>query len=706
MAPPAAARETAGTTICLIVRYVRHHAGDDGVAQLLELAGDDRPIELLENEQHWSTYQQKINLLEAAATVLDDPDVALHIGETALEHSVGPGIRILLRRLGSPRMVLANVAKAAPKFSTVTDMYAEHLGKDFAVIRYRIQEPFRPHRADCLLNIGFMRTIGVLFGMAPLRVEHPECQVLGAAECEYVVHWTKRRRGRRGRDDGVLTDQVDALEAQLALLQSTTADLVSSDDVDEVLARIVTSAGRSVSAPGYLLALYDTVEVTDRVHADGIDAADLNCVAAEVLAGPLGVTDGRIVIEVASSRQRYGRLAAFYDDHSFFAFEEGLLAAYAQSAAAALDAATALDQARRRGAATAALLQLARSLAEPASPRRIARIVAGAMVEILDVHATAVLLWDDDDRNALRVAGRSGWSPASARFIDAFELPAEAFQNVAAILETEGARIVRLDADSASPMVNELRRLGVPILAVAPIRAHHGEFYGLAIAAVTEEHEHRVDTVTERLLAIGDQAATAVQNAQLLEQIRHQAVHDDLTGLANRALFDEELDKTLARARRDQTPVTVLFVDLDDFKSINDRFGHGAGDHVLRTVGERLVTTGRKGDWVARLGGDEFTMLLPGCGPADAERIRARLRDAIRQPITVGTELLSITPSVGVACFPGDGSTSDALLRGADRSMYQVKHTGRVPAELCTVPARPAEPAPPIEAAGAGDRPV
>ena len=119
MAPSGSARETAGTTICLIVRYVRHHAGDEGVERLLTLAGDDRPIAVLENEQHWSTYDQKIALLEAAAIVLDDPDVALHIGETALDHSVGPGIRILLRRLGSPRMVLANVSKAAAKFSTV-----------------------------------------------------------------------------------------------------------------------------------------------------------------------------------------------------------------------------------------------------------------------------------------------------------------------------------------------------------------------------------------------------------------------------------------------------------------------------------------------------------------------------------------------------------------------------------------------------------
>jgi len=135
----------------------------------------------------------------------------------------------------------------------------------------------------------------------------------------------------------------------------------------------------------------------------------------------------------------------------------------------------------------------------------------------------------------------------------------------------------------------------------------------------------------------------------------------------------------------------VLLIDLDHFKSINDRFGHGAGDHVLRTVGARLVATGRHGDSVARLGGDEFTMLLPGAGPDEARHVCARIRDAVRAPIEVGTELLCITPSVGAACFPHDGTTAEALLRAADRGMYRVKHSARVPTELRAAPSGPQE---------------
>ncbi len=677
MAPPA--RETAGTTICLIIRYVRDHAGDDGVTRLLALAGERRPLKVLEDEHQWSTYEEKIALFDATCAVLDDPDAILHIGETALNYQVAAGIRILLRRLGSPRVVLANVAKACPKFSTVATMRAEELGKEHAVVTYRLDDEKTPHRGDCQLNIGLMQTIGLLFGMPPLHVEHPECQVMGAPECRYLVTWSDRRslRARRREQTRAQANQIDALTAQINLLQSTTADLISPDDIDHVLERIVTRAGRSVSATRYVLALHESDVVDASVHSDGIATEDLEQVTEAVRRAPLGADGGRIVIEVASSRRSYGRLAAFYDHHPFFPHEEGLLAAYAASAAAALDAATALDQARRRGAATAALLGLARALAEPASPQRIARIVASATPEILDVPSAAVLLWDPDF-GSVRVAGRSGWPIEVGQFIDGFELHTAESPDLAQMLESPRPRILRLGRrGDVGPLVAALQQLAVPAIAIAPINAHAGEFYGLAIAAVSDPALHHEESILERLTAIADQTATALQNSALLEQIRHQAVHDGLTGLANRALFDTELDKTLARSRRDGSPTSVLFIDLDDFKSVNDRFGHGAGDHVLRTVAARLVATGRHGDSAARLGGDEFTMLLPGAGRHEADIVAARLHDAMRVPIPIGEHDLTMHVSVGVATYPDDGEEPAGIMRVADRSMYHTKRNGR-----------------------------
>lgn len=682
------ARETAGTTICLIVRYVRCHAGDEGVARLLELSGETRTLAELEDEHRWSTYEQKIALFDAACSVLDDPDAVRHIGEAALDHQVGPGIRILLRTLGSPRMVLANVAKACPKFSTVATMTAEELGRDHAVITYRLHDGKVPHFSDCQLNIGLISTIGPIFGIPPLEIEHPQCQVNGAPECRYVVSWSRRRNHRRRAQVRALDDQVNALTAQINLLQSTTEDLVSSDDVDVVLARIVTRAGRAVSAPSYLLALYERGAIAASVHADGIAADELDAVAAQVLAAPLGIDEHRIVIEVASSRHTYGRLAAFYDGHEFFEHEAQLLSAYARSAAAALDAATALDSARRRGAATEALLGLARSLAEPATAQRIARLVASAMPEILGVDAAAVLLWEPDS-STLRVAGRSGWSREVTDLVDGFEVHTDESEGLRHLLEAPAPRVMRLDAPELGPVAARLTALNVPALAVAPIHAHRGGFFGVAIAPVAESHQTRIDGIVERLAGIADQAATAIQNATLIEEIRHQAVHDTLTGLANRALADDELEKAIARAARDHTPLSLLFIDLDDFKAVNDRFGHGAGDHVLKTIASRLVEAARKGDSVARRGGDEFTMMLPGAGPEDAALTARRLRVVLSRPIGLGEELVEVHASIGAATAPADGHSCDTLVRAADGAMYRAKESSRV---MCSMSHRAGTP--------------
>ncbi len=685
------ARETAGMTICLIVRYVRHHAGEDGVTRLLEIAGETRSLEELEDEHRWSTYEQKIALFDAACVVLDDPDALLRIGATALDHQVGSGIRTLLRTLGSPRTVLANVAKACPKFSTVASMNVEELGREHATVTYRLHDGYRPHRGDCQLNIGLMSTIGPIFGIPPLVVEHPDCQVKGAPECRYVVTWTKPRRFlSRGTRLRALEDETDALHAQIALLQSTTEDLVSSDDVDTVLARIVGRAGTAVSAPAHVLALYDHELLGTAVYADGIGADAIDAIATEVLQAPLGSHEHRIVIEVASSRRNYGRLAAFSDGHTFFAHEERLLAAYARSAAAALDAATALESARRRGAATAALLGLARSLAEPANPQRIARLVASAMPEILGVDAAAVVLWDPVTES-LRVAGRSGWTREVADLLEGFEIREQDSNGVRRLRETAEPMVLRLDAPDRGPVAARLAVLGVPALAIAPIHVHRGEFFGAAIAPVATAQERRLDDITERLSAIADQTATAIQNATLIEEIRHQAVHDTLTGLANRSLADQELDKAIAHAARRRTSLSLLFIDLDDFKAVNDRFGHSAGDHVLRTVALRLEEAGRRGDSIARRGGDEFTMMLPDAEPADAAVIASRLAAVICRPITIGDELVQVHASIGIASYPQDGTDVETLVRASDRAMYRTKELERV---LCTVQPRALGPAP------------
>ncbi len=162
-------------------------------------------------------------------------------------------------------------------------------------------------------------------------------------------------------------------------------------------------------------------------------------------------------------------------------------------------------------------------------------------------------------------------------------------------------------------------------------------------------------------------------------QLRHQALHDALTGLPNRVLALDRAKQMLARARRQQLPVAALYVDVDGFKHVNDTFGHAAGDELLRVVARRLTSVIRESDTAARLGGDEFVVLVEGSTlDAGPELVAERLLDVLRQPYDENGETgrqLSITASVGIAS--GLRESADELLRDADVALYEAKATGR-----------------------------
>ncbi len=167
--------------------------------------------------------------------------------------------------------------------------------------------------------------------------------------------------------------------------------------------------------------------------------------------------------------------------------------------------------------------------------------------------------------------------------------------------------------------------------------------------------------------------------AEKTGQLRHQAMHDALTGLPNRVLALDRVEQMLARARRQDLPVAALYVDIDDFKNVNDSFGHAAGDELLRIVARRLSSVIREGDTAARLGGDEFVVLVEGSTlDAGPELVAERLRDALREPCNMRGEIgreLSITASIGVAF--GLRESPDELLRDADLALYAAKAAGR-----------------------------
>ena len=161
------------------------------------------------------------------------------------------------------------------------------------------------------------------------------------------------------------------------------------------------------------------------------------------------------------------------------------------------------------------------------------------------------------------------------------------------------------------------------------------------------------------------------------EQLRHRAFHDELTGLANRALFFDRVDHALLQAARADAQAAVLFIDLDDFKAINDRLGHAAGDAVLQQVAKRLAACTRSGDTVARLGGDEFGVLLEGIAGPRAVEAGERVLAALEAPIDVAGEPLFVGASIGMAISGTDVSDVEDLLRRGDLAMYDAKRNGK-----------------------------
>ena len=178
------------------------------------------------------------------------------------------------------------------------------------------------------------------------------------------------------------------------------------------------------------------------------------------------------------------------------------------------------------------------------------------------------------------------------------------------------------------------------------------------------------DADLELLHFVSAQVATAIEHGQLKAQLLRAAQYDELTNLPNRRLFHDRLDTALARSQRKRGRMALLYIDVDDFKHVNDTLGHAAGDVLLQHIARRLEACVRKADTVARLGGDEFVVILEEVhGAKDADAVADKIRSVLREGITLGGRLLHTEASIGVAIYPDDGTHAEALLKHADGGM-------------------------------------
>ena len=202
-----------------------------------------------------------------------------------------------------------------------------------------------------------------------------------------------------------------------------------------------------------------------------------------------------------------------------------------------------------------------------------------------------------------------------------------------------------------------------------------------AESQLLKAHEHLEQLVDERTQQLSQTVKALeqkVQEQQAAEARIQQLAHfDPLTGLPNRALLHERSSQAIQMARRNGEPLALLFLDLDHFKNVNDSLGHRVGDELLKVLAQRLQLTVREQDTVSRLGGDEFLLLLPGTDGPGAARVAAKVMAQATLPFHIDQNELTVTQSIGIALFPGDGADFDTLSKRADIAMYRAKRDGR-----------------------------
>jgi diguanylate cyclase (GGDEF)-like protein len=673
-------RELAGSIVASLIRYVRRAAGDDAVARVLQLAGEERSADELLDDSAWRTVDDVVALADAATVVTGDPDVGRRAGEELFRQSVDGGFVNFILANGSPGAALVSLVAYGSKMANGRPIEPIAMTERELVLRARAAFP--PNRFICGFGPGYWAQVPALFGAQGTVIEE-SCQCRGDDHCTFRVRWDQ--------DAVVPANEVaeseeaaDRIIASFERLQETASDLARADNVPTVLERIVGGADRALLAPKWVVALTSAGMGTDTsndnaedgrlsVASRGFTQEEADVVARRLLADRDDDAFGLpLVVDLASHRAHYGIVAALLPAGATVGeIDRRLLAAYAGHATAALEAVLSRELARRNHAVAQALLDLARTLAAVTSTDDVCERLALAVPDVAECEVATVWRWNAPDR-ALDLVSWSGThlAPSPADRIVEEDVPP-------GIVATGDALL--LDAEACGAFLSESERAaaGTVQCAVVPIRAR-GELLGVVTAAFAERHSTDDAELLGRLHGLADLAATALDNALLLDHMRHQALHDSLTGLPNRPLLKDRVQQAIRRAHRTDGGLTLMFIDLDRFKYVNDTLGHVAGDELIRLAGIRMLGCVRDVDTLARMGGDEFVLLLADTAElSEAGVVAEKLIDALHEPFAVSGHQLHISCSIGISVWPRHGLTFGELLQHADSAMYEAKAGGR-----------------------------
>ncbi len=661
----------AGVNTSLLLRYVIDELPAGSSDELLRAAGETRSVAELTDTATWSSYGQFRRLLESAASLFGGSAFLERAAGSGLDDPTMPELTEMLQSLGSPDALLAMLVEGgSASLAPIVGIVGERTDTDEWRIELSMQDGYEPFREHCAWSVGLFTNIPTMFGLHA-DVAEEACQCDGAPRCVLRVRWSEL-------DDAASVAYLERrnaiLAARLESLQETVADVVSGEDLEHVLTRVIASAARALHAPSFVLALGDEAPAGRRVYALGVPDGEADALASRLLAPDAPAAPHQLVVDVAS-RAAYGRLAAINPGADFFPQERAVLQSHARLAGAALDGAAALEHARREARTSGALLQLANSLARIASPDEMGANIARAVPDVIGCDRAAVILYEPeaDHGRVIATQGFDGEQDVSLRSMDV-PVPAPRAGDTTVTVHD------RSSAAHFTLLSRLMEELGSVAVATVPIIIDNA-LAGLVVADVVEGPERLTAErgLPDRLRGLASQATIAMRNARLVDEIRHQALHDALTGLPNRTLILDRAEQMLARARRNDTDCAALYIDLDGFKQVNDRLGHDGGDQLLKGVATRLQATLRESDSIARIGGDEFVVLVESGSPdGSPQRVAERLMEALREPFVIdGSKpgVITVTASIGIA--GGGRSVATDLLRDADIALYEAKAAGK-----------------------------
>jgi diguanylate cyclase (GGDEF)-like protein len=652
-----------GLYVTMLMENLAAELSPEAIRGVLSRAGENRSLEELSASTSWSSYDEFRCLMEEAKRTLDSLSRTKTKWPTAtvrLESELAGTIQAF----GSPAAVLAANTGTNPLMPIRTYETTE-IGPNEWTIREWFDDGFEPFPEFCEFVTRQYAMVPMFFGLPEGEVIEEECQCRGDRACLFRMRWAEIDEVAARAE--YFEARALQLESRLEQLQDMITDLASNERYEDVLQGIVASTMATGIASGAMLALEPRVGHARTIYSVGVSDAEANEIADDLLEG--GPRRKQIALaNVTSGRRHYGVLAIGEHGSLFTSQLRNTLETHARLAAAALDAADAMEEARHQAMSARALLHLSTSLAGIASTEEMASKVVRAVPDVIDCDWVTLLLDD---------GGPADSGDGKFRAMSSFGYSDEVAASLAGRVFTAGDIGVNSEFGLAERNYSWLNHAAT---VSAPIEID-GATIGFIVVSVASEPERLSITprLAERLEGLAAQAAIAINNSRLVDQIRYQAVHDTLTGLPNRALIIDRIDRMLARTRRDGVPVAALFIDLDGFKEVNDTLGHGAGDQLLKAVAQRVQTIMRESDGIGRLGGDEFIVLVDADTASEGPEIIARrLLKALRLPFDLGdatVEAVTITASIGIAT--GVRTSAVELLRDADIALYAAKAKGK-----------------------------